>query len=419
MTRYVTGIRGRVTFAVLALTAVLYSVLGTIGFLQIAHSGRAATSQRIDQVLNQLEADRQVGTSTVQISTPDGVVALVEPSGPLTEVPAGEIGVRRTVTIDGARVVLFGTAPLAPLAESLRSLYRVVWIAVPLAAVLSALMAGFATAHALRPVAEVTALARSIGTAGAVARVPVPASGDEIEQLARTLNSMLDRIGDSTAMQRRFTSDAAHELRTPLMALQCEIELASQGALNPTLLDRLAVQVDRLGARVDELVLLATLDESPPLELRAAQLSEIVQTEASTLSIPVTIVGDSPDVLVDRHLIGRAARNLLVNARRHAATRVEVTITSVGDGRVRLDIDDDGPGIAPVDRGRVLERFGRLDEARHADTGGAGLGLSIAASIAHVHGGDIEVADSPLGGARITVWVPSVDHQPLSGDRRS
>jgi two-component system, OmpR family, osmolarity sensor histidine kinase EnvZ len=99
-------------------------------------------------------------------------------------------------------------------------------------------------------------------------------------------------------------------------------------------------------------------------------------------------------------------RNLLSNAWRHAAATVRAEVDVSGD-RVWVHIDDDGPGIAAADREHVLRRFGRLDQARQVDSGGAGLGLAIAASVARAHGGDVVVSDADLGGARISLWVPA------------
>ena len=169
----------------------------------------------------------RAGTGTVRLSTADGVTTEVvaDSSG----VPASDdnvLVVSRTIDVNGTALTLVGTSSQARLTDSLASLYRGLWIAIPLAAVVTALMAGLATSRALRPVGAITELADSIGGTMNGARVPVPDTGDEIEHLAVTVNAMLERIEEGRASQRQFTSDAAHELRTPLMALQGELELA-------------------------------------------------------------------------------------------------------------------------------------------------------------------------------------------------
>jgi signal transduction histidine kinase len=119
----------------------------------------------------------------------------------------------------------------------------------------------------------------------------------------------------------------------------------------------------------------------------------------------IEIVGEPTSTVVDERLISRAVRNLMANACRHAEHAVRVE-TVISEGMVWIHVDDDGPGIAADDREVILRRFGRLDHARTADGGGAGLGLAIVASVARAHGGDVVVGDSPFGGARISLCLP-------------
>jgi signal transduction histidine kinase len=409
VTNPLAGVRGRVTLTVFAVTACLYSVLGTIGFLQIATSGRDAIRERVGEVVDQLEAGPQAGDNTVSIVTPDGVTAVaVDPSAAPPSF-AGELRVERSVTVGGATLLLVGTASQARLTESLHSLWRGLWIGIPFAALVTALMAGLATRRALRPVGAITELADSIGADDSEARVPVPDTGDEIEHLARTVNQMLGRIADGRLAQRRFSSDAAHELRTPLMALQGELELVHghPERIDDRFVDRVDAQAQRLGERVDDLVLLSTLDEQRPLARRGLSLLELARSEVGGRPDHdgIDVDGEDITVVVDEALVQRAVRNLVANAVRHSRSVVGVTV--VGDGgRAWLHVDDDGPGIDPGERDHVFRRFGRLDDARSADAGGAGLGLSIVASVATAHGGGVALGPSPLGGARVSIWLP-------------
>lgn len=408
MTNPFTGVRGRVTFTVFAVTAVLYSVLGTFGFAQIASSGRDAIRERIGEVLDELEVSARSGLGTVNLSTPDGVSATVfDGSASITPPAGGQLQVVRRSTILGRPVQLVGISSEARLTDSLRSLYRALWIAIPLASVVSALMAGLATRRALRPVGAITELADTIGESMNGARVPVPDTGDEIERLATTVNSMLDRIEAGRNTQRQFTSDAAHELRTPLMALQGELELAAghHAVVDDALLDRLAGLSRRLSDRIDDLVLLSTLDEARPLVLVPASLLDIVREEASALLPRASVSGDALVIELDRALVARAVRNLLANAGRHATAHVAAAVQRDGD-RLWLHVDDDGRGVDPASSSDVFRRFSRLDEARNSDGGGSGLGLAIVASVAAAHRGDVAVARSPLGGARVSMWLP-------------
>lgn len=421
MTNPFGGIRGQVTVMVLAVTACLYSLLGAVGFIRVAGSGRTAIRERVTQVVDQLESSLRAGSTTVRIVTPDGVEATASsPTAVAVSSPAGDIVVDRSITVDNAPLRLVGHASQARLSQSLRSLWRGLWIGVPLAAIISALMAGLATARALRPVHTIARLADTIGAHDTDTRVPTPDTGDEIEHLARTVNRMLDRIAAGRRAQRQFSSDAAHELRTPLMALQGEIELATSNVsrVDLALLERLDALAQRLGARVDDLVLLSTLDEQPPLARREASLLDIARAEASAVAGEIDVRGDDAITLCDRALISRAVRNLMTNAQRHARSVVQVTVARDSD-RVWVHVDDDGHGITIDERHRVFDRFARLDQARTVDGGGAGLGLSIVAAVAASHHGGVAADDSPLGGARVSLWLPLDTDHPDTQERHT
>jgi signal transduction histidine kinase len=405
-------VRGRVVLTVLVVTACLYSLLGSIGFLYIADSGRHAIRERMTGVLDQLEAGLRRGFGTVSIVTPDGVEAMAVAPDQIPSPAPGEVQVTRPVTIDARPYVLVGHASQAPLTDSLRSLHTGLWIGIPLAVLVTATFAGLATRRALQPVSVITAQAAAIDAHDVASRVPVPDTDDEVEHLARTVNEMLDRIAAGQQAQRQFTSDAAHELRTPLMALLAELELAHRSSSPPdaALLERLDALAQRLARRVDDLLLLSTLDERAPLDRHPTELLGLVRAETAAMpsgdgATPIEVAGDATRAPVDERLVARAVRNLLTNACRHAASRVRVDVDAV-DGRVWVHVDDDGPGIAPAQRDVVVRRFGRLDEARHVDSGGAGLGLAIAASVAQAHGGDVVVTEGVLGGARVSLWLP-------------
>ena len=421
--RMLSGVRGRVILTVLVVTACLYSLLGSIGFLYIADSGRNSICERVASVLDQLEVGLRDGSGTVSITTPDGVEAVAVQPGDSPFAASDDVTVRRTVTIGNSSFDLVGHASQARLTDSLHSLYRGLWFGVPLGVLATAIIAGLATRRALRPVSVIADLAATIEARDTTMRVPVPDADDEIEHLARTVNEMLDRIAAGRAAQRQFTSDAAHELRTPLMALQGEIELAIRApdGVDVAFLQRLEALGDRLARRVDDLVLLSTLDEEPPLDLRMVDVLEIVRTEAAAMPTgadapTVEVVGEATQTAADERLISRAVRNLMANACRHASHAVRVEAVN-SDGDTWILVDDDGNGVAAEDRDLIIRRFGRLDKARDSDSGGAGLGLAIVSSVAHAHGGSVIIGDSPLGGARISVFLPrQVTKSPEAAD---
>lgn len=267
--------------------------------------------------------------------------------------------------------------------------------------------------RALRPVERIRAEVDDISADRLDRRIAVPASGDEIAALAGTMNRMLDRLDTAAAAQRRFVSDASHELRSPLATIRQHAELAQ---LHPdaTSVDDLAGVVHDEGLRMQELVdallLLTRLDESPVIHQEAVDLDDLALAEISRLRAGGAEVDGSgihaARVRGDVRLLGRLVRNLADNAARHARSAVAIGVLE-SDGQVLLTVDDDGPGVPAAERERIFERFVRLDEARARDAGGSGLGLAIVRAIAEAEGGSVVVEDSPLGGARFTVVLPA------------
>jgi signal transduction histidine kinase len=281
---------------------------------------------------------------------------------------------------------------------------------------LLALFAGIAWAavgRALRPVEALRRGAEEITGGGESARLPLPEARDEIHRLGVTLNRMLERLEEAGRRQRGFVADAAHELRSPLASMRAQLEVA--GA-HPERVDtaRLAggVLADtlRLGRIVEDLLALARLDERPASVLAGElELGEVAREVAERLpregAEVVLALDGGTRVRGDRHALGRVVQNLLDNAVRHAASRVELSVGAEG-GLAVLSVTDDGPGIPPADRERVFERFTRLDDARARDQGGAGLGLAIAREIVRAHGGEL-TAEGGAEGARLVVRLPA------------
>jgi signal transduction histidine kinase len=218
--------------------------------------------------------------------------------------------------------------------------------------------------------------------------------------------------------QRRFVADAAHELRSPVASIRQHAEVASA---HPSTTDvqelaaTVAAEGVRLQALVDDLLLLARLDEgASPIARDEVDLDDIVLSEANHLRTTTSAtVGTSAvqaaRVLGDPRFLERLVRNLGDNAARHAAGRVDLSLAA-SDGHVSLVVDDDGPGIPAAERDRVFERFVRLDEGRDRGEGGSGLGLAIAREVARAHGGEVTLADSPLGGLRAEVRLPATQN---------
>jgi len=223
------------------------------------------------------------------------------------------------------------------------------------------------------------------------------------------MNQMLGRLERSTETSRRLVADASHELRTPVAVMRTELEVARRAgendwaATSAVLLDELG----RLQALVDDLLLLARGDERALAGEEVAVGDVVADSVARRRRVPVELdLGEQVVVCGDAAALRRAVDHLIANAARAATARVVVTVDT-NDGAVAVRVDDDGPGIPVTQRGAVVRRFVRLDEGRSRDGGGAGLGLAVAHDVAAGHGGRLEITDSPLGGARVSIVIPA------------
>jgi len=263
--------------------------------------------------------------------------------------------------------------------------------------------------RALRPVERLRREVADISRGNLHERVSAAKTGDEIDRLAATMNSMLERLEVAAATERRFIADASHEFRSPLAAVRAQIETARDypDTVDWTVVanDVLADQ-DRLERLVQDLLLLARLDSGElaparhPVSLRRV-VDEEVQRRPAAFAADV-----AGDMSGDPAQLTRVVRNLLDNAERHASANVRVTLTA-DDGQLVLRVADDGPGVPVADRARIFERFTRLDDARVADAGGSGLGLAIVRDIVGAHGGTVSVVDTPVG-ACFEVRLPAL-----------
>jgi signal transduction histidine kinase len=316
--------------------------------------------------------------------------------------------------VDGTTVLVAGN--LDDLSDSTTALAGTLLAAVPM---ISAVLAGvvwWAVGLALRPVEDIRARVDSISASRLDRRVPEPDAPREIARLARTMNAMLGRLQSSSEQQRRFVADASHELRSPLARMRAELEVDSA---HPASADPAAtaasVLAETVGVQrlVDDLLLLARGDAGALAvhPQHQVDLDDVVETAVGSLRPSggprVDTAGVRPvQVPGDRAQLERLVGNLLDNAVRHARDSVVITLTEEADGTAVLVVADDGPGIAPEDRERVFERFTRLDDARTAAVGGAGLGLAIARDIAERHGGRLGLDGDRSAGARFVLTLP-------------
>jgi signal transduction histidine kinase len=355
-----------------------------------------------------------------------GLRALPRPApGRTVELPNptddGEVVVATAVvrSASGAFTVLSGTS-LEDADEGANVLAGKLAVGVPLILIVVAATTWTVVGRALAPVDAIRTEVDEISASELHRRVAQPEGDDEITRLAATMNQMLGRLDGAQRQQRRFVSDAAHELRSPIASIRQHAEVALKHPDRSSvteLADTVLAEDVRIQRLVEGLLLLARADETDtrqdarPMDLDDLVLAAIRRVRAGAGGVVV----DSSAVSAGRvsgvpTLLASLVGNLVENAARHARSRVAVSLQERPEqSMVELVVDDDGPGIPAGQRIRVFERFVRLDHARSRDAGGSGLGLAIAAEVVRAHGGWIEAADSPLGGARLQVWLPLAD----------
>lgn len=317
----------------------------------------------------------------------------------------------------------------APLGRAHSTLQHLLWLllAVTAAAILAALVLGWwLTRVGLRPLTAIEGAAGAIAAGKFDQRVPGDDKKTEVGRLARALNVMLGRIAEAFAERdatearlRRFVADASHELRTPTAAVSAYAELFERGAAGSQddlqrAMAGIRSETARMGRLVEDLLLLARLDEGVPLARRPVELVAIASAAVHTSRSlgpewPVSLEAGRPvEVLGDEVRLRQVLDNLLANVRSHTppGTAAAVRVYESG-GEAVIEVRDEGPGLKPEDAGHVFERFYRADRSRNRATGGSGLGLSIVAAIVGAHGGRVEV-DPAAGGALFRVHLPAI-----------
>jgi signal transduction histidine kinase len=363
-----------------------------------------SASQNADRLTPMLQDDEIDRALHGRLEVPGSRVAL-----------SSELEVWATrVTVSGGDVTIIVAEPTEDLNSSDALLRRVLLISFPLLLIVLGLIAWRVIGAAMRPVEQLRSAADQISGSGRGDRLPVPPSDDEVQALAVTLNSMLDRLDRAREREAGFVADAAHELRSPLASMRMQIDVARRLGDGGSLAEELDEDVDRLGTLVDDLLALARLDAAsahpslvepeavpvrPELE-RVASVWRATGTDVAVRPGPQLSVSMGPGELerILDNLVGNAAR---------ASGQVRLAAAPRGTRMVVVTVEDNGAGIAPADRARVFERFTRLDEARDRDSGGAGLGLPIVLALARARGGDVTLHDAESGGLLVEVDLPA------------
>ena len=346
---------------------------------------------------------------------------------PFTTSAVGGDGTRfRTVVsplTDGGALVV--AVPLRDVSQTLRRLVAIEALAtVAVLAAVGAVSASVVRAG-LRPLEDIEATAGAIAAGDLARRVERAEPRTEVGRLGLSLNAMLGHI--QTAFEarqaseerlRRFVADASHELRTPLTSIRGYAELFRRGAATrpedlADVMRRIEEEATRMGVLVDDLLLLARLDQGRPLERQPVDLARLAAdavADARAVEPDRPIVFEQPEPTVvegDEARLRQVAANLLANVRQHTPPTAPVRVEVRRDrSHALLEVADEGPGLPPDQAERIFERFYRADPSRTRAHGGTGLGLSIVAAIVEAHGGRAQVDTAPGAGARFSIELP-------------
>lgn len=366
-------------------------------------------------------------------SLPDGGVAAL-PIGGIIERPAvdGSVSYRLlTLQAQGGLLIVLG-APLQGVEEAVGVLVGALLIVgvVVLAAMVAA--GWLIIRRGLRPLEQMTGTAESISAGDLSRRVGMGDDRTEVGRLGQAFDAMLDQIQSAfdsqraalTAQERsegqlrQFVADASHELRTPLTTVRGYADLYQVGGLEERAMlegamTRIGTESRRMAALVEDMLLLARLDQGRPLRRDPVSLSELVRdavTDARAVEPGRPMQADITDgvtVTADEDRLRQVIANMFANFRVHTPPDAAVEVSlATNDSVAALRVADHGPGVDPHHAERIFDRFYRGDPGRSRDRGGSGLGLALASSVAAVHGGSIEHEPTPGGGATFTLRLP-------------
>jgi two-component system OmpR family sensor kinase len=383
-------------------------------------------------------------------SVADAAELATVPTAPAAEpvtVELESVGVARAVAVpavtrDGTPVTIVAVSPMSEVYETASRLVVVEILAVSGAILLVAVVGTWFVRREMRPLKEVADTAGAVaalplgrGDVAIPARVQDPVPSTEVGQVGLAVNAMLDHVETSLRTRaetedklRRFVSDAGHELRTPLASVRGYAELMRRGAATDPeaaaqAASRIEAAASRMGLLVEDLLLLASLDEERPLSRERLSLGALVQDAVSEVSATGpdhtwrTELGadEGPYVVGDPSRLYQALANLLANARAHTPAGTTVLARAGQDAATAwVEVRDDGPGFPDDLLPRATERFARGDYSRSRATGGSGLGLAIVKAVVEAHAGTLAVANNPDGpGATVRIELPLAGPAPV------
>ena len=280
----------------------------------------------------------------------------------------------------------------------------------------------------LRPLEDAEKTAEEIAAGNLSARMPQADPSTEVGRLVTSLNAMLARIEDAFSVRadsenklRRFVADASHELRTPITAIRGFSELHRQGAVTgeketTELIGRIENESKRMGSLVEDLLLLARLDQAREMDSKPVDINKVVEdavisARAAGPKHPLTLNAEDEEIftLGDEVRIHQVVANLLANARAHTPSGTPISVSvRRSEAGIEVVVADKGPGLSPEDQKRIFERFYRADASRvRTGADGSGLGLSIVDAVMRAHEGSVSVQSTPGEGATFTLLFPS------------
>jgi heavy metal sensor kinase len=328
--------------------------------------------------------------------------------------------VSRRHTMEGRPILIRLAYSLEPVWLQLNQLLIAFLAALPVA-LAGAGFAGYGLARrALEPLAQMTRRSEQITPEQLAERLPVENPDDELGQLGRVFNDTLDRLQNAFEQMRRFTADASHELRTPLTAIRSVGEVSLQRDRTREeyreTIGSMLEEANRLTRLVENLLTVSRADAGQyHLQHTPVSILDLTRESAALLDVLIdeksqhlSLDGDeSATVTGDRLILRQAIVNILHNAIKFSPPHGDISVSTTKHGRdVRISIADSGPGIAEEHRGKVFQRFYRADKSRSSDSGGAGLGLSIAEWAVQAHGGKITIESARGAGCTFQIDIP-------------
>jgi len=369
-------------------------------------------------------------TSTAKPELPSrfSTSGIDNPSGPITVDGDGNVKHFRVTawaenSFSGATVIF--AIPLTDLESTLGQLLQLELLVGLAVVAATALLALLLVRVGLRPLERMGAVAQQIAGGDLSRRVEPATPKTEIGRLGISLNTMLNQIESAFAERtasntrlRRFVADASHELRTPLTSIRGYSEMLRRGASESPVDSELArrrieEEAVRMSTLVDDMLIIARLDQGRPLDMKPVDLQKIANDAAADaravapqrkieLDAPTAVTVDGDDTRL-RQVLGNLVRNALVHT--PPQSPIEIGLSAV-DGHAVMSVTDHGPGLHPEEIDKIFEPFYRADPSRSRDSGGAGLGLSIVNAVVIAHGGNVKVRETTGGGVTFEVELP-------------